>query len=63
MGREEKFNPRSSWYLKRHPPVFAPISFPTFSGENIGFWHRLVNFIKRILDNLVRKGQLSPKEN
>ena len=50
----KKHNPNSVWYQNRHP-VFAPINFIEPSDERIGFWNRLINFIKRIV------GQLSPQ--
>jgi len=63
MGWEEKLNPRSTWYLKRHPLQIMPAGI-TVICEKTGFWYRLVNFIKRVFGQpKSTKGNLSPKEN
>jgi len=52
MGFEEKLNPNSTWYKKRHAqlatPVIEPISFHGFQ-EPRGFLHRLWREIKNII--------------
>ena len=54
MGWAERLNPNSEWNKKRRPPIIAPAIVAI--SKTAGFWHRLIKFIQKKLDNLVHKG-------
>jgi hypothetical protein len=47
MGREEKVNPRSWWYRKRHPAPVIPKE-PIIVHKETGPENRVVKFIKNL---------------
>jgi hypothetical protein len=47
MGAEEKVNPNSVWYKKRHP--ILSVSGGSIAVEGEGFWNTIKEFLKRII--------------